>query len=116
MVDREKEILANQPAELPKTVHDRHRFSNIIGSSPAMLEVFSTIDRVAKTQATVLLITDTAARRPVPLPVAMRVELSRREPERLSLRIAKDQRGRITSPRSLAWAQPDAATMAQGWR
>ncbi|MHC4444083.1 MAG: sigma-54-dependent Fis family transcriptional regulator [Planctomycetota bacterium] len=55
MVHREKEALVNKLAELPQTMHDSRRFSNIIGSSTAMMEVFKAVDRVAKTQATVLL-------------------------------------------------------------
>jgi hypothetical protein len=48
---------------------------------------------------TVLLITDAAARRPLPLPVALRLELARPRPNKLSLRVAKDRQGRVASPR-----------------
>jgi recombination protein RecA len=55
--------------------------------------------------AVVLLITDAAAARPLPLPVAMRIELARLAPDQLSLRIAKDKHGRISGPRTIAWAR-----------
>jgi recombination protein RecA len=53
----------------------------------------------------VLLITDAASARPLPLPVAMRIELGRPAPDQLSLRIAKDKYGRVSGPRSIAWAR-----------
>jgi Nif-specific regulatory protein len=59
MVHREKAELIDELAELRKTMHDRYQFSNIVGSSPAMLEVFRTVDQVARTRATVLLIGET---------------------------------------------------------
>jgi recombination protein RecA len=52
----------------------------------------------------VLLLTRAADRRPLPLPVAQRLEVSRPSADKLTLRIAKDQRGRVSSPRSIAWA------------
>jgi recombination protein RecA len=60
---------------------------------------------VEATEACVLLITDSAAARPVPLPVAMRIELGRPSESRLSLRIAKDRRGRVSGPKSIVWAR-----------
>lgn len=54
----------------------------------------------------VLLITDSTSARPLPLPVAMRVELARVNSKKLMLQIAKDNRGRISRPRSIAWARP----------
>jgi len=63
------------------------------------------------TATSVLLLTDSEARRPMPLPVAMRIELGRVGEQRLSLRIAKDQRGRISPPRSLTWARPRSAAV-----
>jgi hypothetical protein len=70
---------------------------------------------VEGSEACVLLITDQAERRPVPLPVAMRIELGRPAEQRLSLRIAKDQRGRISAPRSVAWVRPgsDSALLSE---
>jgi len=59
MVNREKEELVEELVELRKTMHDRYQFTNIVGSSPAMMEVFGTIDQVARTRATVLLIGET---------------------------------------------------------
>jgi recombination protein RecA len=55
--------------------------------------------------AMVLLITDAAAARPLPLPVAMRIELGRPAADQLSLRIAKDKHGRVSGPRSIAWTR-----------
>ena len=66
----------------------------------------------------VLLVTDAAAARPLPLPVAMRIELGRPAPDQLSLRIAKDKHGRVSGPRSVAWvrAPREAASSTQGER
>jgi recombination protein RecA len=69
---------------------------------------------VEATEACVLLITDSAAARPVPLPVAMRIELSRPSEGRLSLRIAKDRRGRISGPKSIVWARPPTGEARKG--
>jgi len=59
LIRREKEDLIDELAELRKTLKDRYHFSNIVGSSPAMMDVFRTIDQVAATRATVLLIGET---------------------------------------------------------
>ena len=40
-------------------IRDRFRFDNIIGDSPAMLEVFATVGQVANSRATVLLLGET---------------------------------------------------------
>jgi recombination protein RecA len=61
--------------------------------------------------STVLLITDGEARRPLPLPVALRLELQRPLPDRLSVRIAKERRGRISQPRTIVWAKPRAKVL-----
>lgn len=53
----------------------------------------------------VLLLTDGAERRPLPLPVAQRLELSRPKPNQLLLKVAKDRRGRISPPRPVVWAR-----------
>ncbi|MCC6552264.1 MAG: recombinase A [Polyangiaceae bacterium] len=50
----------------------------------------------------VLLLTDRQAVRPLPLPVAMRIEVERIAEDRLSIRVAKDRRGRVTSPVTVA--------------
>lgn len=55
------------------------------------------------TGACILLITDVAARRPLPLPVALRVELSRPEPNALLVRVAKEKHGRVSAARRLNW-------------
>ena len=59
MVRHEKEELIDQMAELKKTLHDRYNFTNMVGTSPAIMEVFRTIDQVARTRATVLLMGET---------------------------------------------------------
>jgi hypothetical protein len=60
----------------------------------------------------VLLITDATAPRPLPLPVAMRLELNRTSEDELLLRVAKDNRGRISQPRSITWARAALASSA----
>jgi recombination protein RecA len=55
--------------------------------------------------STCLFITDKHAPRPLPLPVAMRIELKRAAEQRLELHIPKDNRGRIARPRSIAWVR-----------
>ncbi|HVW30888.1 MAG TPA: recombinase A [Polyangiaceae bacterium] len=60
---------------------------------------------------TVLLITDTEAHRPLPLPVALRLELQRPGADRLSVQIAKERRGRISHPRTINWAKPRAKVL-----
>jgi DNA-binding NtrC family response regulator len=47
--------LRNENRELREALGQRYQFENIIGSSPAMQEIFATIMRVAPTRATVLL-------------------------------------------------------------
>ncbi len=59
MVMNEKETLVHELAELRKTIAGKYQFSSIVGSSQAMLEVFKTIDQVAETRATVLLMGET---------------------------------------------------------
>jgi recombination protein RecA len=67
-------------------------------------------------ETTVVLLTDALAHRPLPLPVAMRVELERAAEDRLLCTIAKDRRGRVAParpvliPREEASAAPAAAT------
>jgi recombination protein RecA len=60
------------------------------------------------TEATVLLLTDKSAPRSMPLPVAMRLELERPAEDRLTLRVAKDRRGRVGAPRSIPLGSPSA--------
>src|SRR5690348_2567053 len=47
--------LRDENRELREALGQRYQFENIIGRSPAMQEIFATIDRVAPTRATVLL-------------------------------------------------------------
>ena len=47
--------LRDENRELREALGQRYKFENIIGSSPAMQEIFATIMRVAPTRATVLL-------------------------------------------------------------
>jgi hypothetical protein len=63
--------------------------------------------------AVVLLITDGEARRSLPLPVALRLELHRSSPEKLSVRVAKERRGRVSGPRTIVWAKPRAKVLSR---
>ena len=60
----------------------------------------------------VLLVTDGEACRPLPLPVAMRLEIERTGIDRISVQLVKDQRGRVGGPRTVAWARPRAEGFA----
>lgn len=64
-----------------------------------------------ESSSTVLLITDAEARRPLPLPVALRLELQRPNLAHLSVRVAKERRGRISPPRTIVWAKPRAKVL-----
>ncbi len=61
------------------------------------------------TNKSVLLVTDTHVERALPLPVAQRIEVVRTAADRLSVRVAKDRRGRISAPRPIAWTRGLAA-------
>lgn len=50
------------------------------------------------TQSTVLLVTDSKARRPLTLPVAQRIQLERSQAHKLILQVAKDRQGRVSAP------------------
>jgi recombination protein RecA len=56
----------------------------------------------------VLLLTREADRRPLPLPVAQRIEVSRPSADKLFVRVAKDQRGRVSAARPVAWTRAGA--------
>jgi recombination protein RecA len=56
----------------------------------------------------VLLLTRSADRRPLPLPVAQRLEVSRPAADKLLVRVAKDQRGRVSAARPVAWTRSGA--------
>ncbi len=51
--------LANETKLLKSQIKKKYRFSEIIGTSPKMQEVFSTIDKVTRTDTTVLIIGET---------------------------------------------------------
>lgn len=53
------------------------------------------------TPRSVLLLTDARAPRALPLPVAQRIELAQPHAGKLSVRVAKDRRGRITAEREV---------------
>jgi len=57
------------------------------------------------TPKSVLLLTDARVPRALPLPVAQRIELTRPAIDRVVVRVAKDRRGRISGPRSVAWTR-----------
>ena len=61
------------------------------------------------TPNSVILLTDAAEQRPLPLPVAQRIELERPSEGKLSVRVVKDKQGRLSSPRSIAWARTGPA-------
>jgi recombination protein RecA len=61
------------------------------------------------TNKSVLLLTDAHVERALPLPVAQRIELTRSAIDRLSARIAKDRRGRVSAQRPLVWTRGSAA-------
>jgi hypothetical protein len=52
----------------------------------------------------VLVITRAEARHALPLPVAMRLEMSRLSSDSLELRVAKERTGRVSPPRTVAWS------------
>lgn len=47
--------VSRRDQQLKDQLHDRDRFDNLIGSSPAMVQVYKSIARVARTDSTVLL-------------------------------------------------------------
>ena len=55
LIDREKERLQNENLKLKGQLQERYQMGNIIGTSGRMRQVFEMIDRVAKSNATVLL-------------------------------------------------------------
>jgi recombination protein RecA len=57
---------------------------------------------VEHTETAVVLLTDALAPRPLPLPVALRIEVERVAQDRLSLTVAKDRRGRVAAARQLS--------------
>jgi recombination protein RecA len=57
---------------------------------------------VENTDTAVIVITDVLARRSMPLPVALRLELDRRGPGLVQVRVAKDRHGRVSPPALVA--------------
>ncbi|MGC8559804.1 MAG: sigma 54-interacting transcriptional regulator [Phycisphaerae bacterium] len=55
----EREQWIEERRQLRDTLQSKYKFDNIIGNSPAMLEVFDTIAQVATSRATVLLLGET---------------------------------------------------------
>ncbi len=55
-INKERELLEKENIRLRKELHERYSFSNIIGKSRKMQEVFYLITQVAKSNATVLLL------------------------------------------------------------
>ena len=68
------------------------------------------------TPNSVVLLTDAAEQRPLPLPVAQRIELERPSEGKLTVRVVKDKQGRLSSPRSIAWARSGPAWKVEGER
>jgi transcriptional regulator with GAF, ATPase, and Fis domain len=58
-VQLEKDQWLQEKQQLQSELHEKYQFDNIIGSSPAMLDVLSTIAQVASSRATVLLLGET---------------------------------------------------------
>ena len=82
-----------------------------LGSWPRIVRRLSMALEGSK--AVVLLLTDLKAPRPLPLPVAARLELTRFELDRLVVRVAKDRHGRVTAPRSIAWSGSTLSSPAE---
>jgi Nif-specific regulatory protein len=55
LIDREKERLQNENLKLKGQLQQRYQMGNIIGTSGRMREVFEMIERVAKSNATILI-------------------------------------------------------------
>jgi recombination protein RecA len=72
-----------------------------LGSWPRLVRRLSVA--AAESASVLLLVTDRDAQRALPLPVAMRIELSRPKLDRLAVRITKERRGRISAERTLRW-------------
>jgi recombination protein RecA len=81
-----------------------------VDCEPAMQDWSRLVRRMALAvengKSTVLVLTDANCQRPLALPVSMRVLLQRMAPEALSVQVAREKRGRVTGPRSVAWTRP----------
>jgi recombination protein RecA len=80
-----------------------HSSALSLGSWPRIVRRLSIAAQ--ESSSLVVLVTDQQAKRPLPLPVSLRLELKRPKPSELQVRIAKDKRGRVSSPRSVAWTR-----------
>ncbi len=86
-----------------------------LGSWPRIVRRLSMA--VEGSKRSILLLTDATQPRPLPLPVAQRLELSRPKSQQLMLRVAKDRRGRIAPPRPIAWPRlAEVEALEQGGR
>ena len=83
----------------------------VIDSPPASIVSDSAIlgTQVDGTAHSVVLLTDAAEQRPLPLPVAQRIELARPSEGKLMVHVVKDKHGRVSSPRSIAWPRTGPA-------
>ncbi|HEY3665543.1 MAG TPA: recombinase A [Polyangiaceae bacterium] len=68
------------------------------------------------TAHSVILLTDASEQRPLPLPVAQRIELERPTEGKLVVRVAKDKQGRVSAPRSVAWVRTGPAWKGEAHR
>ncbi len=59
LMEREKTRLEVQNAYLQEEIRSEHNFDEIVGSSPALLEVLRKVDQVAPTDSTVLILGET---------------------------------------------------------
>ena len=59
LVQLEKDQLLAENQQLRDNLHSKYKFDNIIGTSPAMMDVLATIAQVAPSRATVLLLGET---------------------------------------------------------
>jgi recombination protein RecA len=97
----ESEAFAVVVVDLTGVVGERVQVS--LGTWPRVVRRLAMA--IEGTGHSVLLLTRQADRRPLPLPVAQRLEVSRPSAEKLLVRLAKDQRGRIAPPRPVAWSR-----------
>jgi len=70
---------------------------------------------VEGSMSSVVLLTDARSHRPLPLPVAQRIELSRVDPRRLKVSVKKDRSGRMFSPQIIELL-PEQNKLAQPLR
>lgn len=60
---------------------------------------------IERSDSTVLLLTDRLAARSMPLPVAMRLEVDRTAEDDVSVRVAKERRGRVSAATNIKLAK-----------